>query len=320
MTSRTELELTETLHELTDSQPFSINAEALTRRSRNERRRTLGLQGGLGLAAVAAISFVAISGGGNGAQSSVAPIASPATSSLLQLASSISSSASTRSGDATLVVRQQHYPGQATIPGYDLYGDNGTYYWSPKKDGLPGEVAANNSRADGLFARETAAARYAATGDVQEARKRMANAASPDGNGPSATPVPKAEVRAAAEAKARKLGVPYEETNLEDNWVWGNSYDALVSGAGDPAVRAGVLRILSTVKDVAVTNGTVNGQSVLLLTASGAVFGGGYTEQLAIDSTSGIPVQFTNGDGSIHIDYTVSRVTLADVKAGKTGL
>ena len=49
----------------------------------------------------------------------------------------------------------------------------------------------------------------------------------------------------------------------EDDYIWENSLDALTAGAGKPQVRAGVLRILSTLPEVTVTRTTPGGQPTL---------------------------------------------------------
>jgi hypothetical protein len=106
---------------------------------------------------------------------------------------------------------------------------------------------------DGLCTREIAAAEYAAHGNLATARERMADAPDPAnaGKSPAAQMSPellkvKAEplgVKAGARAVAgRRLDKAYT-----DSWVWSDATDALEAGAGNPQVRAGVLRLLSTV-------------------------------------------------------------------------
>ena len=43
-------------------------------------------------------------------------------------------------GDATLILRHQVYPGGPTVDANDLYADNGDYYFSLKASGLPAQV------------------------------------------------------------------------------------------------------------------------------------------------------------------------------------
>ena len=105
------------------------------------------------------------------------------------------------------------------------------------------------------------------------------------------------------------------EASLYANWVWGNAQDALIAGSGDPQVRAGVLRILATLPDVTVTNGTSGGDPTLVLTAGETELGIGYTEQLTINADTGVPIKFAGGPTggqATSVRYKVSRVTLAD--------
>ncbi|MGH2927454.1 MAG: hypothetical protein ACRDL8_04570, partial [Solirubrobacteraceae bacterium] len=97
-----------------------------------------------------------------------------------------------------------------------------------------------------------------------------------------------------------------------NNYAWENSQDALIAGAGDPQVRAGVLQILSTLPGVTVTQGTSDGQPTLVLTAGSPEMGYGYSEQLTINADTGVPVQFVGGvpgkAPATTVDYKVSRV------------
>ena len=106
-----------------------------------------------------------------------------------------------------------------------------------------------------------------------------------------------------------------------NNSVWNNSVDALSAGAGNPQVRAGVLRLLSTVPGVTVADSATAGQPTLTLTAGPAVFGGSGEEILTVSATTGMPVKavmpgYQNVPTSVQT-FQVSRVTLAAVAAGK---
>jgi hypothetical protein len=199
---------------------------------------------------------------------------------------------------------------------YDLYTDNGQYFFSPTESGLAQQVSSQHNLAGGLFAREVAAARLAATGDVQTAAQDMADAPDPSN---VISPTQTANSAAIA-AKEAATGQP-QTGSLFDNWVWEDSQDAIIAGSGDPQVRAGVLRILATLPDVSVTPGTSGGQSTLVLTAGAPELGSGYTEQLTINATTGLPVSFTGGapgqTPSATVTYQVSRVTSSDIAAGK---
>jgi len=122
-----------------------------------------------------------------------------------------------------------------------------------------------------------------------------------------------AEMRKAAQIKGGVAGA----TGLFDNWVWGNSQDALIAGAGNPQVRAGVLRILSTLPDVAVTRTATDGRPTLTLTATAPAMPSGYQEQLIIDADTGTPVEFLGGapgNPAVTVTYDVTRVSTSDLK------
>jgi hypothetical protein len=99
-----------------------------------------------------------------------------------------------------------------------------------------------------------------------------------------------------------------------------DSMDTLIEGAGNPDVRIGVLRILSTLSEVVVTNTTTNGQPTITLTASAPALPSNYQEAITINASTGIPVSFAGGTPgqtpSVTITYQVSRVTLANIAAG----
>ena len=95
-----------------------------------------------------------------------------------------------------------------------------------------------------------------------------------------------------------------------DNYVWENCEDALVAGSGNPQVRAGVLRLVSALPDITVTQGTVDGQPTLTLTAGAAELGHGtgidkanpkaetgpaYQEAITINADTGIPLEIASG-------------------------
>jgi hypothetical protein len=225
-------------------------------------------------------------------------------------------------GDATLVERETGAPGQASINVWDLYTDNGRYFFSRTQAGLPEQVKMNNTQGDGQFGREVAAATYAVTGDLDTAALKMA--------WPYATPVP-----AWLSAQVKTMSVPAKVgASSIDNYVWENCQDALVAGSGNPQVRAGVLRLVSALPGIAVTRGTVDGQPTLTLTAGAGELGNlatgkgnpkadtgpAYHEAITINADTGIPLKFAAGPtGKIipAVTYVVTRVNLADIAAGK---
>ena len=244
------------------------------------------------------------------------PLTGTHRSPLVRLADYVGASTAP-TGDATLVARTTTN-GSNTVTVYDLYADNGQYFFSPTESGLAGQVGANNNLAGGLFAREVAAAKLAATGNVQTAAEDMAIAPDPSKtispNQPSNTTADRAKEAATGEAQTG---------SLYDNWVWENSQDALIAGSGQPDVRAGVLQILATLPGVTVTQGSSDGQPTLVLSAGTPELGSGYTEQLTINADSGVPIEFVGGapgaTPTAQVNYQVSRVTLANLPSGSAG-
>ena len=167
----------------------------------------------------------------------------------------------------------------------------------------------------GQFAREVAAAKLASTGDVQAAAQEMVDAPDPS------HVVNRNETvnQAAIKAKEAATGQPQGGGSLFDNYAWEDSQDALVAGAGQPDVRAGVLRILATLPGVTVTRGTSGGQPTLELTAGTPELGAGIREHLTINADTGVPIQFVGGSSTggskATVDYRVSRATFAALQS-----
>jgi hypothetical protein len=247
---------------------------------------------------------------------------------LMRLSAFITANDPQPSGDATLVLRNQAYPTQPAISGADLYTDSGEYFYSPSESGLPAAIAANDNIGDGMFAREVAAATYAVNGNLATARQRMATAPFASGTFPSVQSDPSA-AQAKAEQLQRlgiKVAVPpptpaVSNAARTDNYIWMDSLDALSAGAGNPQVRAGVLRILSTLPEVTVTNAVFDGQPALTLTAAAPALPADYQEALTINAQTGVPMGFTGGTPGqtpgVTVTYQISRVTVSDIAAGK---
>ena len=274
MNSPTEQHLGAAFRDLVAEQPFTPDVSAIEHRVRQARRRDRIARGGIGVGvvAVAAVAAVGVasalpSAPARTAQASGAhpantgASASPAGSTdaqppLVKLAAYLAAEPQP-AGDATLVERETGAPGQASINVWDLYTDDGRYFFSRTEAGLPAQVKENNNQGDGQFGREVAAATYAATGDLDTAALKMA--------WPYATPVP-----AWLSAQVKNMSAGGMQI---DNYVWENCEDALVAGSGNPQVRAGVLRLVSALPGITVTHGTVDGQPTLTLTAGAAELG-----------------------------------------------
>ena len=290
------------------------------------RARRFGIPALTGIAALAAAAVVLVNGGGRAQTTPGTPAAQShalhasthrtrVRPPLVRLADYVSSSAAP-AGNATVIERTTtSADGQATTV-YDLYADDGQYFFSPTRGGLAGEVSAHHNLAGGQFAREIAAAKLATTGDVQTAAQDMADAPDP---GHVVNRNEKVN-QAAIKAKEAATGEPLGGGSLFDNWAWENSQDALVAGSGQPDVRAGVLRILATLPGVTVTHGTSRGQPTLQLTAGTPELGPGITEQLTINADTGVPIQFVGGSSAGGpkgtVSYGVSRVTFAALPSG----
>ena len=245
---------------------------------------------------------------------------------LVRLADELKSNTTPAVGDATLVIRRTSYPAGGDVSVADLYTDRGAYYFAPTESGLPAAISAGEDQGGGVFGREVAAALTAAKGNVTAARTEMAYAPLGHVPSPSQMPDPVSE----AQAQAKKLGTPVPSparagavlppTRI-DNYIWENSMDALSAAGGNLQVRIGVLQILATLPEVTVTKSVAAGQPALTLTAKQPALPSNYQEALTVNAGTGIPIAFAGGapgqSPSVTIGYTVSRVTLSDVAAGK---
>jgi hypothetical protein len=267
-----------------------------------------------------------LAGGPTAAHSGTPALPSP----LVLLADHISASAHKQPGDATLVFRSTTFTdGQAPGNGFDLYTDRGPYYWAPTERGLPAQIAAHHNLGGGLFSREIAAAEYAVDGNLATAREQMAYAPDPAnaGKSPAAQMSPallkvKAQLLGVKPAPGQSLAAAYDKA-FTDSWVWSDATDALEAGAGNSQVRAGVLRLLSTVSGVVVTRDTLEGQPTIVVSdvTPGASGNGRSEATITLDASTGVPLKYTDGSVGQAPDstttYQVSRVTVADIAAGK---
>src|SRR3984885_10464441 len=247
----------------------------------------------------------------------------------MSLAALIKARSGPLAGNASLVIEKQVIGGRLMQVGYGLYTDSGDLYSGDDKQTLVAAVAHHSNLADFTNAREIAAARYAAAGDLATARVRMVNALPNDFFLSFAARKKIWEKGAAArQALMREKGIKtplkmptgkalQEEIN---NSLWTNSTDALNWAGGDPEIRAGVLRLLSAIPEVTVAKSTTYGQATLTITAGPAVFGGAGSEVLTVNATTGLPVSSVSTTPGVSAGvetYQVSRVTLASIEAGK---
>ena len=336
MNSPQETRLGHELRQLVSGQPFTPDLTAIGQRARQRHRRGLALRGAsaAGAAVLAAGGlFAAVHGAGGTAAGTTAGTAAsraPAvTSKLMSLAARISASDGARPGNASLVIQKQVIGGRLMQFSYALYTDSGKLYSGDDKQTLMAAVAHHANLADFTNAREIAAARYAATGDLATARVRMVNALPNDFFLSFAARKKIWEAGAAArQALLREKGdkTPQKMPTGKalqgeiNNSLWTASTIALSWGAGNPEIRAGVLRLVSTIPEVTVTNSTTGGQPTLTITAGPAVFGGSGEQVLTISARTGMPISSVVTIPRVPTSvetYQVSRVTLAGIEAGK---
>ena len=306
MTSPAEQRLGELLHDLVTDQPFVPDTAAIARTARQAQWRARLAQSGIGVGAVAVVAAVAV-GATNlsqpdvtgtvsaGGAHTISPTSSIAVNGpLVALAADVADQPAPTVGNANLVHRAE--AANPAYGGWDLYTDDGHYYYAYDRTGLPEQVRDDDDEGGGGFGREVAAARYAVDGDLPTARLRMAEAPMDPGS------------------------VVAPTASSFDNRVWDFGMDALIAGSSDPKVRAGVLRLYSTLPEVTVTRTTVDGQPALTLTAAAPALPAGYTETLNINANTGVPLTFHGGEPDqpgVDVTYRSTRVTVADVAAGK---
>lgn len=307
------------------------------------RTPVFGVSAAIGTAAIAAAVMLSSGSTGSGRldRTSASPLQAAVThhhghspSALVRLADDVSTAA-TAPGDATLMARTTTLSTQGSqapqsVTVYDLYADSGKYYFSRDERGLAGQVSGGITQGGQLFAREIAAAKEAAAGDVQQGTLDMAAAPNPSATAKMTQPVNWQATKAKLEAMA-KSGDKQAEAQLQagpgaqgtplDNWAWEDSQDAICAGTADPQVLAGVLKIIATLPGVTTTQATVDGQPALVLSSGPQETGVGYTEQLTVNAETGQPIRFTGGTTGATpgatVTYKVARVTLSDVAAGK---
>jgi hypothetical protein len=296
---------------------------------------------GVALAACAGVAMLATEGGrpssGSGLRSSV--VQSASAKQLNHLSIKLASDAAPI-GDATLVLRTQSYPNSPAMTGADLYADNGDYYYATALSGLPAAIKANetvNSGSSDQEVRDIDAAKAALTGPIDAAREQMSTANLDPGVKPQTidphetiaqeTAGVPAAMRQQLEQKLKQVQANdaaqdvQSEMTQENGMIWDNSMDALLAGAGDPQVRAGVLKLLATVPQIQATQSTLDGQPTLDLTASLLSSKSGiYQEQLILNANTGIPLEMIGGNvgqtPSVTVDYTISRVTVSSIENG----
>jgi hypothetical protein len=297
---------------------------ASRRRGRWGTRRTVGFSAAALVAAAAAAALVVTSASTPGkppakaAQAAANPI-------LAKLAADITPLQVKVPGDATLEIRNQS-PTSDKLGGngIGLYTDDGTYYWGNDKSALRRAIVQKGG-GDDIFKRDIAVALYAVKGDINTARARMAVSNLAPGTNPADAERTKIEkLKGLAKAQGKKYVppkplTPAQQKEITDNHIWTNSMDALIAAPENPQVRAGVLRIMATMPKVKVTKTATAGQPTLTLVDSWSATGK-LGEKLVINAATGRPVAVSSSGSDMPTSttyYHTSRVTLADVEAGK---
>ncbi len=292
----------------------------------------------VGAAAVAAAVVLGTSGGSvpagpSDAAPQAAGVPQAVEAPLVKLASAVKA-AGTQPGDASLIVNTKFGLDNKPDLNYTLYTDKGEQFTGDSAKTLVDAVAKGDAQpATPYDGKVMAAARLAANGDVEKARIAMITAAGNAlGVGLSPAEADKAWADAQAETAEmfRKIGKPVpapkprptgkDLENLLNNHLWSNAEHALFTNAADAEVRAGALKLYATIPDMIVGKTSVDGQAALTLTTPPAILDGS-TDVLIINADNGLPIreEITSAAPSKHyvVNYKSSRVTLADVAAGK---
>ncbi|KAB2352270.1 hypothetical protein [Actinomadura rudentiformis] len=294
------------------------------RRTRWGKRRMVGFSAAALVAASAAAALVITSTPtadkppAKAAQATENPI-------LAKLVANITPLQANAPGDATLEIRNQSPTSdELGANGIGLFTDDGTYYWGVDKSALRRAILRKDG-GDEVFKRAIAVALYAVKGDIGTARARMAVANIAPGTNPDPERTKIEKLKAVAKARGEKYvppkpPTPEQQKEITDNHIWNNAIDALIAAPENPQVRAGVLRIMATMPKVKVTKTTTAGQPTLTLVDSWPNTSGKFVEKLVINAGTGHPVALSSSGSDVPSRTTYyhnSRVTLADIRAGK---
>ena len=299
-------------------------------RARRRKRHVFGVAAGGGVAVVAALALALPMAAGSGpAPTPTGPdyqagAASPAPAGnlkLVSLAASLAADNAALPGDASLIIEKVDVR-LGAVPSrtrYHLYADSGECYYTEARRELPRVVARGDNLCNGFHIRGVAAARYAATGDLAKAREQMINSVYDEGKPPAAAEHDRTEI-----LRQKGITPPSPPTDEDreiaaNNHLWVNSVDVLSAGGGDPEVRAGVLRLISTIPDVTVVDSTTGGQPTLTITAR--VWTDDTQHVLTINAHNGVPISSALDYPELRTSFVgtfeVSRVTVADIRAGR---
>jgi hypothetical protein len=307
------------------------------------QRRRIGIAGrwgigaGVGVAAAAAVVAVVLNSSVTGAtqageSASVAAAGSTTASGsaerapLMALAGSIKT-VTPSAGDGWLVKATQVHGTKTMQVVYTLYTDDQAIYTGNSVKDIKRAIARGQDQmTEGGYAPLIKAAVSAADSSPADGRTLMLKAAGDKlvGLDPAAQKAvwDKQQADAQVILKQKNATVkpePYSPQAVErrlDNVLWAFSTQALSAGDGNTQVRAGVLRLLSTIAAVSVKNSTTDGKATLTITAGPEVFGGAASEVLTIDANNGMLVTSVSTIPDLptaSTTYESSRVTKADL-------
>jgi hypothetical protein len=309
------------------------SSPAPQRRRRMGTAGRLGVGAGVGVAAAAAVVALVLnssSSGGTvpGKNPAVAVGSAAADGSadrpLLTLAGYIKTTAPSE-GDAWLVKATQVQGTKTMQVVYTLYTDGRAIYTGNSVKDIKRAISHHQDQMKaGGYAPILKAASAAADSSPADGRTRMLKAAGDRlvGLKPDAQKVEWDKGQAAAQKIVKEKGgsykpKPYSAQAVQahlDNALWSYSTEALSSGDGNTQVRAGVLRLLSTISTVSVKKSTTNGKATLTIIAGPGVFAGQGSEVLTVDAKTGMLVKDVStepGSPEAYTTYESSRVTTA---------
>ncbi|WP_328532602.1 hypothetical protein OG836_16805 [Micromonospora zamorensis] len=332
----TTMETTSTMETTTTTRDHE-SSPAIQRRRRIGIAGRLGIGAGVGVAAAAAVVAVVLNspatGGIEAGKDSSAATSSSTTvdgsaerAPLMTLAGSIKT-VTPSAGDAWLVKATQVHGTKTMQVVYTLYTDDHAIYTGNSVKDIKRAIARHQDQmTDGGYAPLLKAAVAAADSSPADGRTQMLKAAKDPlvGLDPAAQKAVWDKQQASAQVIIKQKGgnakpKPYSPQAVQrhfDNALWTYSTQALSAGDGNTQVRAGVLRLLSTISAVSVKNSTTHGKATLTITASPEVFGGEAGEVLTIDATTGMLVKDIStvpGLPQASTTYESSRVTKADL-------
>ncbi|MFI1993818.1 hypothetical protein [Actinoplanes sp. NPDC020271] len=307
------------------------------------RGRRLGIAGRFGIgagvaaAAAAAVVAVALNSSATGgvvaaadpsaaASGTVGADGSAERAPLMTLAGSIKTL--TLSGGDAWLVKATQVDGKKTMQVvYTLYTDDHAIYTGNSVQDIKLAITGRQDQMKaGGYAPLLKAAVAAADSSPADGRTRMLKAAKDPlaGLDPAAQKAEWDKQQAAAQVIIKQKGgnaepKPYSPEAVQqhlDNALWTYSTEALSAGDGDTQVRAGVLRLLSTISAVDVKKSTTGGKATLTITAGPEVFGGEGGEVLTVDAETGMLVKSVStvpGLPQATTTYESSRVTQANL-------